>query len=118
MEGCGNGEGLVLGQGCRDRCVQVHQLAMARQAGVAGPAGGEASSGQYGSDGVHHQLVFVAVLAGVQQGRRLIPRRGGAGQGITAQLAVSSWSSWRTASTTFFNSPASTLLRASATAKR
>ena len=78
MEDGGDAQGLVLAQGCRDRGVQMHQLAVAGQAWMAGSPRVEARSGEHGGDRVHHQLMLMAIFAGVQQPCGLLSSWGGA----------------------------------------
>lgn len=78
MEGGGDAQGLVLAQGCRDRGVQMHQLAVAGQPWMARSPRVEARSGEYGCDRVHHQLMLMAIFAGVQQPCGLLSSWGGA----------------------------------------
>ena len=93
MERLRQGQGLVGRtrrrlQPRRDRGVQVHQGAVAGQARVAGAPRRQAGSLQHGGDRFHHQLVFVAVLAGAQQLGGRVAQRGRAGEGIAAQQAL------------------------------
>ena len=88
MQGGGQGQGVVVAQAGGDGGVQMHQLAVAGQARMAGPARLQARLAQFGCDRLHHQLVFVAVLDGGEQVVGGGPERGGAGQGIAAQLLL------------------------------
>ena len=58
--------GLTLGFG-RDRGVQVGEVAVAGQLGLAATPGCQAVAAQLVGDGFHHQFMFAAVLVGAQQ---------------------------------------------------
>ena len=88
MQGGGQGQGVVVAQPGGDGGVQMHQLAVAGQARLAGPARLQARLAEFCGDRLHHQLVFVAVLGGVEQLVGGGPERGGAGQGIAPQLLL------------------------------
>ena len=55
---------------------------------MPGAAWVEACLAQHRGDGVHHQVVLVAIFDGLQQLWGHGPPGGGAGKGITAQLVL------------------------------
>ena len=69
----------------RDRGVQMGEVAVPGQLGLAAAARGQSVAAQLVGDGFHHQFMFAAVLVGAQQLRSGIPLPRRAGQGIAAQ---------------------------------
>ena len=55
---------------------------------MAGTVRAQASPPQHRRDRFHHQLVFMAILGGVQQPIGQLPQGGRAGQGVAAQLPL------------------------------
>ena len=88
VQGGRNREGLFPLEMGGDRRVQMHQLTVAGQAGMPGAARVEACPAQHRGDGVDDQIVLVAIFDRLQQFRGPGAPRGGAGQGITAQLVL------------------------------
>ena len=76
--------GLTMGFRC-DRGVQVGEVAVAGQLGLAATPGCQAVAAQLVSDGFHHQFMFAAIFIGAQQLPPGIPLPRRAGQGIAAQ---------------------------------
>ena len=75
--------------GCRcDRCVQMHQAAMACQLRTPGSVGLKPLLLEVLSDRLNDQLVLATVLVGLQEGIATVALTCGARQGIAAQLSA------------------------------
>ena len=81
-------QGVLAGQGRRDRRVQVMQGAMAGQAGMTRLMGNQPLLLQHGCDRFHHQLMLMAILAGLQELLWWLMLRRRSSQGITPELAL------------------------------
>ena len=71
-----------------DGRVQMAQGAMAGQARMPRLPRPQPLVLQHLGDGLHHQLMLMAILGRAQQGFRWLLLGGGAGEGITAQLPL------------------------------